>query len=162
MREYKTSPGKRTYSREYARKNAKRIAERDKATRLAHPERERKKTLRKQSPEAKAKRRAYYEEHKEIIAPKRRAYRQAHAAEIREKRLLKHFGITGAQLEAMIQAQGGRCAICQESASLHLDHCHATGKVRGLLCPNCNKALGLFKDQRSRLLAAADYVGGAA
>jgi hypothetical protein len=52
------------------------------------------------------------------------------------------------------------CQICntKDRRELNVDHCHTTGKVRGLLCDNCNKALGLFKDSTDLLAKAANYL----
>jgi hypothetical protein len=57
----------------------------------------------------------------------------------------------------------GRCEICGDRPApgkrdLNMDHDHVTGKFRGMLCTNCNQGLGRFKDNRSRLLAAAAYL----
>lgn len=54
-------------------------------------------------------------------------------------------------------AQGGRCAICGDPAQ-HLDHDHATGATRQLLCQRCNQGLGLFRDEPGLLYAAALHV----
>jgi hypothetical protein len=58
----------------------------------------------------------------------------------------------------MFDEQGGLCAICREGKAAHVDHDHATGVVRGLLCFNCNGGLGNFKDQPERLHAAIGYL----
>lgn len=52
------------------------------------------------------------------------------------------------------------CQICNEEdrRELSVDHCHSTGKVRGLLCDNCNKGLGLFRDREDLLNKAVDYL----
>lgn len=50
------------------------------------------------------------------------------------------------------------CKICGESRKLHVDHCHKTGKFRGILCHKCNRALGFFKDDPALLRRAADYI----
>lgn len=80
----------------------------------------------------------------------------------REKRLLKKYGITSATYESMAICQGWRCKICDEKASdrtlFHVDHCHTTNLVRGLLCSRCNQALGLMRDNPSLLRKAAEYV----
>jgi hypothetical protein len=64
--------------------------------------------------------------------------------------------------EAMLTSQGGVCAICgrppSEKRRLAVDHDHATGAVRGLLCVPCNQALGRFQDSPDVLAAAAMYV----
>ena len=58
----------------------------------------------------------------------------------------------------MLAEQGGVCAICKVAPAAHVDHDHATGAVRALLCFNCNGGLGQFKDDPDLLRAAADYV----
>ena len=58
----------------------------------------------------------------------------------------------------MLAAQGGLCAICMTAPANHVDHDHASGAVRALLCFNCNGGLGQFKDDPDVLRAAADYV----
>jgi hypothetical protein len=64
--------------------------------------------------------------------------------------ILKTYGITSEQYEALYEAQGGCCYICQRakgiSKKLSVDHDHATGYVRGLLCATCNKILGHLRD----------------
>lgn len=83
--------------------------------------------------------------------------------ERRLKRLSRANSVRQSVAE-MREAQGGRCAICQvreEDAGrkgLSLDHDHRTGAVRGLLCGRCNCALGLFKDDPARMLAAIAYL----
>ena len=73
----------------------------------------------------------------------------------------KHYGLTLEQLEEMRQAQNGKCAICQiDPERPVVDHCHATGKVRGILCDTCNRAIGLLKDDPEVLIAAAGYLRG--
>lgn len=79
-------------------------------------------------------------------------------------RLKSEYGLTVADYARMLEAQGGVCGICggkEESKRykhLSVDHDHATGRVRGLLCNNCNRALGLLKDSTIILLAAARYL----
>lgn len=69
------------------------------------------------------------------------------------------YGITLEQWDRMLLRQGGRCAICEQPCpDLHVDHCHATGKIRGLLCGSCNNGLGRFADEPERLRAAARYL----
>lgn len=72
----------------------------------------------------------------------------------------REFGITREAYAEMEAVQGGRCAICGEvpEKSLHIDHDHKTGQVRGLLCGHCNRGLGLFRDDPDRLKAAARYL----
>jgi hypothetical protein len=72
--------------------------------------------------------------------------------------LRRRYGITGEEADAMLAEQGGLCAICKVAPAAHVDHDHATGAVRALLCFNCNGGLGQFKDDPDVLRAAADYV----
>jgi hypothetical protein len=75
----------------------------------------------------------------------------------REYHLRRRYGITGADFEAMVQAQGGTCAVCDGKPE-HVDHDHATGEVRGVLCFNCNQALGNARDDLKVLKGLAAYL----
>jgi hypothetical protein len=75
----------------------------------------------------------------------------------------KKYGITLEQYNAMFAKQNGCCVICNTHQSelekgLAVDHCHTTGKVRGLLCNNCNLMLGFAKDNVNSLLSAIRYL----
>lgn len=74
----------------------------------------------------------------------------------------KFYGLSLEQEQNFLELQNNNCAICNKEfktdADYHVDHCHNTNKVRGLLCPSCNKALGLFKDNPEVLRRAAVYV----
>jgi hypothetical protein len=86
----------------------------------------------------------------------------------RKGHLRRKFGLSVEQYEALLEGQGGGCAICRspanESISLHVDHDHGTGRVRGLLCFRCNGGLGQFLEEPEVLRRAAWYVenGGGA
>ena len=80
---------------------------------------------------------------------------------IREWKLKKCYGITSSDYELRVLEQGGKCAICLRpptSKGLGVDHSHLTGKVRGLLCTNCNMTLGLMHDDVDALARAIDYL----
>lgn len=65
----------------------------------------------------------------------------------------------GASKEDIIKALGyDGCLICGSVHRLHIDHCHKTGKVRGLLCSNCNTGLGMFRDSPMLLNRASEYL----
>jgi hypothetical protein len=76
--------------------------------------------------------------------------------------LMRKYGMTIERYDAMLGAQGGGCFICgrppRDDISLHVDHDHSTGKVRGILCFCCNNALADFQDDPSLLQKAASYV----
>lgn len=78
----------------------------------------------------------------------------------RNYHLRRRYGITAEYADRMLAEQGGLCAICREAPAGHVDHDHATERVRGLLCFNCNQALGNFRDRRDLMLRAAMYLDG--
>ena len=87
-----------------------------------------------------------------------------------EQNWASRFSLTREGYEAMLANQGGRCAICgttnpcgEGSTATHLqhlavDHCHTTGKIRGLLCNPCNRGIGMLKDDPALLEKAATYL----
>ena len=86
---------------------------------------------------------------------------------VRRSYFPKKCGITLEEYEEKLKKQKGLCLICEKPEkrkrngrvmSLHVDHCHKTGKVRGLLCSNCNSALGKFGDSIKRLRKAIAYL----
>lgn len=76
----------------------------------------------------------------------------------RHYHLKRRSGIGADEVERMVAEQGGVCAICLTAEPVHVDHCHATGKVRSILCFNCNQALGNVRDRVDVLSAAIDYL----
>ena len=71
-------------------------------------------------------------------------------------------GTTDEQVREIFKAQGSVCAICEspepKGKGWHLDHCHETGKNRGVLCHNCNRGLGYMKDSVEILQTAVSYL----
>jgi len=76
----------------------------------------------------------------------------------RWKRRLRPYRITLEGFQRLYRKQGGRCAICRREGRLQIDHDHRTGRVRGLLCRECNVALGLLRDSLESLRAAVRYL----
>lgn len=78
---------------------------------------------------------------------------------------LAQYGLTLADYDRMMAEQGGACSICGSPLPgaghkrLVVDHCHATGRVRGLLCNPCNIGLANFRDDRLLLASAIRYLG---
>ena len=92
-------------------------------------------------------------------------YRSKNKSSRRDKDLQRLYGITLADYDKMYISQNGCCAICkihqsEDKLTFCVDHCHITGKVRGLLCSKCNKAIGLFKDKIELLQKAINYLNG--
>ena len=93
-----------------------------------------------------------------------RIYHQVHKDKIKirkqNERFLRQYGITSQDYNEMLLAQGNMCAICgHKSVRFHVDHCHATRVIRGILCENCNRGLGMFKDNCLFLQNAQVYLG---
>lgn len=84
------------------------------------------------------------------------------SARARDRALRNNFGISQKQYESLAEAQNGVCFICQGTDTfsnfLAVDHCHKDGHVRGLLCRNCNRALGQFQDNIEFLERAIVYL----
>jgi len=82
----------------------------------------------------------------------------------RNFRLKSVYGITLAQYNILLESQNGRCAICKtdqpngKDKVFHVDHDHATNRVRGLLCNFCNSGLGYFKEKKETFLNAIKYL----
>lgn len=132
----------------------------------------------------KQKRRSWYEANREQVMAKvkewtrqnpdkvsayRRTSRARRLGEEQERmreRILTGYGMSAEQYAALLESQGGTCAICERpertGRNMPVDHCHETGQVRGLLCTSCNLGLGRFADDPTRLRAAADYLERAA
>ncbi len=77
----------------------------------------------------------------------------------RSWRLRSSYGLTQIDYDRMVADQSGKCAICQRVCSeLHIDHCHDTGVVRGLLCTDCNRGIGMLKHDPEIFMSAIKYL----
>jgi hypothetical protein len=86
-------------------------------------------------------------------------WRQSNPDAIRAHKRKWKYGLTQEAFDALMDAQGGTCAICGViMAPPCVDHCHSSGRVRGLLCSPCNLGIGQMRDDPSILIAAADYL----
>lgn len=73
----------------------------------------------------------------------------------------KQIGLTKEIYTQLLNKYNNKCAICEKAPikkALAVDHCHETGKIRGLLCDNCNRAIGYLKDDHNLINKAASYV----
>ena len=77
--------------------------------------------------------------------------------ELRQKARYR-YGIELSEIRAIAKSQDSRCAICNKKGKLDTDHDHEDKKIRGMLCRNCNLALGMFKDDRKQLDKASEYL----
>lgn len=111
--------------------------------------------------------RNYYLENKEKIKASSKKWRTDNKEKVklldREARLRNRYGMNSEDYDALYDKQKGYCAICTTHQSLLkralcVDHCHKTGKIRGLLCDDCNKGLGFFDDNPELIRKAIDYV----
>ncbi|MET9431965.1 endonuclease VII domain-containing protein [Streptomyces sp. NPDC003036] len=88
------------------------------------------------------------------------ACKACRAVAARADYLMRSYGLTEAEREEMVSSQMGICSICLRRPAVHVDHCHETGKVRGVLCFNCNSAIGKLGDDPDTVRRAAAYLEG--
>jgi hypothetical protein len=104
---------------------------------------------------------AYQHKHRPKHNVKRKAWRRRTGRDGREAHLIHRYGLTLADKTQMYADQGGRCAGCLREIPFDwrtcVDHDHVTGTVRGILCSECNMALGLMGDSSARLFLLAMY-----
>lgn len=94
-----------------------------------------------------------------------RSQRRAAAGVFRANNLRYKYGLTLAEYDALLAAQGGVCAICGRAdarreghRNLVVDHCHTSDRIRGLLCHSCNRGIGLLQDSAEILKKALTYL----
>jgi len=157
----KNKEARQAYVKQWYQENKERTRDRrlERARRNYDPEKERIKRAKKKDYFA-----AYREANKERAREKAKAWYAANKDRALAADRLRKFGVTKEQVEALVERQGGACAICKARLSelprkhVHVDHCHATGQVRGVLCHYCNVVLGCVKDSPERLRSAAAYL----
>jgi hypothetical protein len=92
----------------------------------------------------------------------KRTYCRKHLEKMRDAGFKRLYGISLEERAVILQKQKNRCLICKEkfasSFSSHIDHDHVTGRIRGILCNNCNCGLGYFRDNPQLLHAAIEYL----
>jgi hypothetical protein len=103
----------------------------------------------------------YREANRQKLRNYNKQYDRLNKDKVRSQDLKSKYGITLDQYKILFVQQNGSCKICAalpKIKALAVDHCHKTGKVRGLLCGLCNRGLGMFKDNTILLYKAADYL----
>ena len=109
----------------------------------------------------RARKKAYYLAHPEKFKAQGKAYWESLPGGQRGYYFKRTYGLTQNDIDRLVAAQGGVCAICGKawtSQGPHVDHDHATGKVRGILCFRCNAALGHISDDPRIVRAMIDYL----
>lgn len=168
------SEERKAYQKEYYETNKEALLEkqreRNRKHYLANREKHKAKTQAWQAanPERSAQlQREYRERNKDKLAAKRKEiYEKNKPAERLQRRhaKIRKYGLTPAEFDAMLDAQGRVCAICgtdkpsKRDNTFRIDHCHKTGNVRGLLCMKCNSALGMLQDSIPSLQKAIEYL----
>jgi hypothetical protein len=147
-------------SPEYRERKNKRNLENEKARYANDPEyRERRKRNNRENA-----RKPEYRERTNARNRQRRATdpeyreRQRETQQVRARKRI--YGLTHEQYLAMVESQGGVCALCRQHKYLTVDHCHETGVVRGLLCQDCNTSLGKLGDTPASLQRVLRYLLG--
>jgi hypothetical protein len=111
------------------------------------------------------RKRLYRSENRAILNERQRLYAALNPEKAAASQRKRKYGITQEQFDDMRSSQNNACAICGSEepkgvGTFHVDHCHATQIVRGLLCHHCNLGLGHFKDNPAALRTAATYIEG--
>jgi len=138
---------KKQYDKIYVQKNKDKINERRKKWYSEHKEEKKlydKKRREANSTRYKEGKHKHYLKYKEKYLNKHKKYAAEHSEEIRNKNLLKNYGITVEEYEEILKKQNGVCAICKKppiNKRLSVDHHHRLGHVRGLICWTCNRRL---------------------
>lgn len=107
----------------------------------------------------KLRKRAYHQAHKQEANIRRQRWTRNNPEKSRSMWLKKRYKITLDNFNTKLLAQGNVCASCKQARKLCVDHDHTTGKVRGLLCDACNKALGLLEEKQATLVSLIEYLG---
>lgn len=115
--------------------------------------------------------RAHKARNREKDRAQQRAWKLANADSFRCSHLRSLYGLSLAEYQRLETEQEGKCACCRQpeigtyrsngvikQKRLAVDHCHDTGRIRGLLCANCNTALGLIQEDPARARSLADYL----
>lgn len=108
-------------------------------------------------------RRERYKNNPELFIERNKKYYWENRSKMRAANRKHKYGISHEHYTLLLEKQQNRCAICGKGRSefkfdFSVDHCHETGKIRGLLCTNCNTGIGLFKHNTIYLNSAIEYL----
>ena len=105
--------------------------------------------------------RAWHHERPDYVRAKNAAYKAKNPTYGTDRSRIVRFGLTPKDVARLINEQGGKCPGCQRevrSIKQCVDHCHATGRVRGIICDDCNITLGRVRDDPETLMRLAAYL----
>lgn len=108
--------------------------------------------------EIRERNRRYREKNRDKVRAYQKLYRKSRSGFNRNYQLRYHYGISVDDYEKLFIEQDGCCAICGKRTKLDVDHCHKSGRIRGLLCRQCNHALGLLYDNPELFKIAIEYL----
>lgn len=105
----------------------------------------------------------YYQKNRDIMIEKKKERYKKNPEKNWEEKIIRKYGINKETYMDMFNKQGGKCCICyipqdKLKRRLAVDHCHKTGKVRALLCLNCNRGIGMLKDNPEYLRRAVELL----
>lgn len=161
------------YEREWQKEHPERVRTYKRRYRASHQEeirRYKREVYHRDIEKSRENQRAWIAAHPERVAERNEAYADTR----RWAQIQRQFGMSRIDFLDLWDAQRGKCFICRSPLlnrrrlsrsevdaglrAAHIDHCHTTGAIRGLLCGSCNRALGLFRDDPAKLRAAARYL----
>jgi hypothetical protein len=100
----------------------------------------------------------YQKANPEATNARKRSWARKNPERVRAIKRKYLYGIDPETIQARLNAQSGLCKICLVAPALHLDHNHSTGQTRSLLCGDCNRAIGLLREDIARIRRAAAYL----
>jgi transcription-repair coupling factor (superfamily II helicase) len=129
-----------------------------------HDNKDELKKRRKKRPEGYYKN--YYQANKERLSKYQMEWKRNNKEKVREIKKKEHlkrtYNLTPEDMVILLDEHENKCKICSiefnDDIKYHVDHCHSTEKIRGLLCRNCNLGLGFFKDDTKVLIKAIEYL----
>lgn len=106
----------------------------------------------------------YMKKYRKRTRPKRNEYLREWRSNNRDKvkgyNLKRLYGLSHEEFISMVEERQSKCDLCNQVCKLHVDHCHSTNRIRGLLCTNCNTALGKLGDTVESLQKVLRYLNG--
>jgi hypothetical protein len=106
----------------------------------------------------------WHKKHPERVSGHKKKWEKANGKAASRRKVLQQYDLTEADYQRMLTKQGGVCQICLQppkpGKSLHVDHCHESGRVRGLLCFRCNFGLSWFAESAERMERAVAHLKG--